>query len=282
MNEESRGDVVNVRELFITAWRYKWLLLALPVVVAVLAAVWVSMVLRPMWEASAVLEVGHIGQGQGQGQGLVEPVTNVMTRIMLPSFAKGVLNNADIKSGELELDVARAFYGTLKVTQVKGAELIEIKLKGPSPEIAKNLIQGAIVNLQKVHSEMMAASIERNTKQLQILTADIQKVSAEIELLKNKLLVSHNWNAFDATLSATVWQGKSSELRSMIQSKLALEEQLSPSRTYTTRVVDEIYVSEEPVSPNKRLIIGLAMLLGLFGAVVIAFAHNAITSKSPQ
>jgi LPS O-antigen subunit length determinant protein (WzzB/FepE family) len=127
---------------------------------------------------------------------------------------------------------------------------------------------------------MMAVTIERNKKQLQILTEDIQKASVETELLRKKLLASHNWNAFDATLSATLLKDKSTELRDMIQRKLALEEQISPSRSYTTRVVDEIYISEKPVSPNKPLIIGLAVLMGLLGALVFAFVHNAITKKA--
>lgn len=272
MNEENRSDGVDLIELFNVLRRYKWLLLALPFVAAILAALWASIVLRPSWEASATLEIGRVA---GQS---AEPAVNVVTRMMLPSFGKGALNYAGIKSEEL--DVARGFYGTLKVTQTKGAELIEVKLRGPSAKMAKNLLQGAIINLQKVHSEMMSASIERNKKQLQILTEDIQKVSAETELLRKKLLVTHDWNAFDATLSATLLKDKSNESRSMIQAKLALEEQLSPSRTYTARVIDEIYVSDGPVSPNKRLIVGLAILFGLFGAIVFAFAHNAITSKA--
>ena len=278
MNEENRDDGINVRELFIAAWRYKLLLLTLPVIAAVLASVWVSMALRPTWEASAVIEIGRVGQVQG-GAVPAESVSSAIARISQPSFVKGALNNADIKSKEL-LNEARVFYGTLKVTQIKGAELIEIKLRGPSPEMAKVLIWGALVNLQKMHSKLMVSSIERNENQLKMLTADIQKVSAEIEVLKNKLLASHNWNAFDATLSASILHNKTLDLRTMMGTKLALDEQLSPSRTYSTRLIDEIYVSEGPVSPNKRLIVMVAMLLGLVGALLIAFAHHTMTAKS--
>lgn len=282
MNEENRSDGVDLIALFNVLRRYKWLLLALPFVAAILAALWVSIVLRPTWEASVILEIGHMGRERGEKDDLliVEPIANVVARMSLPSFAKGAIKFADIKPDEI--GVARGGLSTLKVAQLKGAVLLDVKLRAPSAEMAKNLIQAVIVNLQKVHSEMMAVSIEKNKKQLQILTEDIQKVRTETELLRKKLLASHDWNAFDATLSATLLKDKSNELRSMIQSKLALEELLSPSRTYTTRVVDEIYVSDDPVSPNKSLIVKLAMLLGLLGAVVFAFAHNAITSKSSQ
>jgi uncharacterized protein involved in exopolysaccharide biosynthesis len=64
----------------------------------------------------------------------------------------------------------------------------------------------------------------------------------------------------------------------MIQRKLMLEEQLSPLHTYTTKVVEEIFISDGPVSPKKPLLIGLAVLLGLLGAVFIAFVHNSVVA----
>lgn len=274
MSEDNRSDEVSLLELFNVLARYKKLIFWLPILGAISAAIFASYILHPTWEASAVLEVGKVNQA------LVEPVSNVMTRLMLPSFAKGAINSSGIKTDEL--NAMKGFYKTIKVTQVKGTELVEVKLRGPSAEKVNDIIQSIIANLQKMHTEMMAASIEKNKKQLQVLAEDIKKASIETDLLRKKLLATHNWNAFDATLSATILKDKSAELREMIQRKLALEEQLTTSRTYTTRVVDEVYVSEGPVSPNRPLIIGLAVLLGLFGAIVFAFAHNAIASKSEK
>ncbi len=278
MNEEKRGDEISLLELFNVLRCYKGLLLGLPLVGAVLAALLVFFVLSPTWQATATLEVGHVGQLGPTAPTLVEPVLNVVTRMMLPSFGKSAIKYAGIPSDEQE--TMQGFYGTLNVTQIKTAELVEVSLRGPSAEMANKLMQGAIVNLQNVHSEMMAVSIERYQKQLQILTEDIHKSTVETELLRQKLLANHSWNDFDATLAATLLQNKSNDLRDMIQRKLALEELLSPSRSYTTRVVGEIYVSGNPVSPKKPLIFGLAILLGLFGAVVIAFGRNVISAKS--
>ncbi len=283
MGEDNRSDEVSLLELFNVLARYKKLIFGLPILGAISAAVFASYILHPTWEASAVLEVGKVGQASQASQAsqaLVEPVSNVVTRMMLPSFAKGAINNTGIKTDEL--NAMRGFYKTLKVNQIKGTELVEIKLRGPSAEKANDIIQSVIANLQKTHTEMMVASVENNKKQLQILAEDIKKVGIEADLLRKKLLATHNWNAFDAALSATILKDKSAELREMIKRKLALEEQLTPLHTYTTRVVDEVYVSEGPVSPNRPLIIGLAVLLGLFGAIVFAFAHNAIASKSEK
>lgn len=277
MNEEVHSDEVSVADIFNMARRYKWLLLGLPLAGAVVAALWVSFVLHPVWEASAVIEIGRAA-GQGQpGQQFVEPIPNVVARMRLPTFAVGAVNFSGIKPDELNDGLW--FYRSAKVSQVKGADLIEITLRAPSGEMAKNLIQGGVAYLQKTHNEIMSVSIEKYKKELLMLNEDIKKLHAEANLLNNKLLATHNWNAFDATLSASILQNKSTELRAMIQRKSLLEERISPSFEYTTRVVDNISVSDGPVSPNKPLIIEVAMLLGLLGAVVVAFAHYVITAK---
>ncbi len=271
MNEEKGGDQLSLLDVYNVARHYKWWLLASPLVAGVLAGFIVSYVLQPAWEGSAVLEMGRIGTVS------VEPSVNVMTRMMLPSFAEGVLRDAGIKPGDLN-----AYKGTLTVSKVKEADLLAVVVRAPSAEMAKNQLQSSIAYLQKVHSEMMAASIDTNNKTLLNIAQNIKNTSADVELLRKKLLISHDWNTFDAVLAANVLKDKSAELRAFIQQKLGLEEQMGPTRTYTTRVVGDIYVSEGPVSPNKRLIIGLAVLLGLFGALVIVFVHNAIVSQSSR
>jgi uncharacterized protein involved in exopolysaccharide biosynthesis len=272
MSESKHSDELSLWDLFNILLKYKKLILGLPVIGAVLAYFLVFVIFQPVWEASATLEVGRVGGA------VAEPVVNVVTRIMLPSFAKGVESSGEIKPEELKL--ASGYLKTIKATQIKGSELIELKLMASSPELARSLIKGSIVNLQRMQSEIMEVTIKRNKKQLELLTVELQEGKAETKLLYNKLFASHNWNSFDANLTATVLQNKTLDLRNMTQSKLALEEQLSPSRTYPARVVDDIYISENPVSPKKVLIIGLAILLGLFAGVVVALVHNSFSTKS--
>jgi capsular polysaccharide biosynthesis protein len=272
MSENKNSDVLSLWALFNILLKYKKLIFGLPVIGALLASLLVFVVLQPVWEASATLEVGRVGGA------VAEPVVNVVTRIMLPSFAKGVENSGVINPEELKL--ASGYLKTIKAIQIKGSDLIELKLSAPSPEMARSLIKGSIVNLQRMQSEIMEVTIERNKKQLDLLTAEMKEGKADTKLLYNKLFASHNWNSFEANLTATVLQNKTTDLRNMTQAKLALEEQLSPSRTYPARVVDDIYISESPVSPKKGLIIGLAILLGLFAGLVVALVHNSFSTKS--
>ena len=253
--------------------RYKRLLWILPLLSTTLGAVGAYLI-PPKWEVSAVLEMG---QAVGKP---VETSANALTRMTHPSFKTGTLKL--FAGSPAEIGLAWDEYRTLKVSQVKGTELLEVELQSKSPERGASLVQNVIQNVRNIHSEMLAVSLERNAKQIQLLDQDIASAEVELNQLKKKLAASHSWNSFDATLSATVLQNKSVDIREMKNRRLLLEEQISPSRTYTTKVVGDIFVSEEPVSPNKIKIILLALMLGLGSAVAIAFMHNAFTNKSAQ
>ncbi|MHB1116101.1 Wzz/FepE/Etk N-terminal domain-containing protein [Sideroxydans sp.] len=280
MSENNRDGETSLADIYKILVRYKKLIVGLPVLGAVVASLFSFAILHPTWEASAVLEVGKIGQAAQTPPLLVEPPSTVVTRILSPSFVRGVIKRAGAKADELY--ALKEFYKTIKATQIKGSELIEIKLRGPSAEKAEDIILSVIGSLQQTHAEMMTSSVEKNKKELQQLVENIASASLEVELLKKKLLAAHNWNTFDATLAATLLNNKTVDLRNLVQRKLNLEEQLAPSRTYTTRVIGEVYISEGAVSPNKILIISIAVLLGLFGAIVFALVHNAIVSTTKQ
>lgn len=252
--------------------RYKLLLWVLPLLSIALGVAVAYFVIPSKWEATAVLEVGQVA---GQP---VESSSNAVVRMLHPSFSIGTLKGS---SGSLaEFDLARSEYKTLKVSQAKGTQLLEVTLRSKSPNKARDLMQMAISHLQKLHSEMQAVTIDLNIKQIHLLDKEIQAATDELSLLKKRLTESHNWNSFDATLSATVLQNKAIDIREMTQKRMLLEEQISPTRTYTTKVVGDIYVSEDPVSPNKVLIIAFALILGLGGGVVLAFVHHAYFNKS--
>lgn len=276
MNEEKSGGEVSLLELFMVALRYKWWILASTLVSAILAALFVSYVLHPVWEGAAILEVGLASRKER-----VEPSANVVARMMQSSFSEGVLKDSGFNPKELKIDPNR-FVGSLKASKIKDTELIEVTVRAPSQAMAFDQLQASIKYLQKVHHKMMEDTVTSQRKTLEKVTRDIQNTQAEEALLKRRLLAARDWSAFDATMVGVVLKDKSAALSAMIDRKLLLEEQMGPENTFTTRVVGDIAVSDGPVSPNKRLIIGLAILLGLLAGVLVAFIHNAITAQASR
>lgn len=277
-------------ELWDAIKRYKHVIFAAPLICGIAAYVLVTFIMAPQWEASAIIQVGQVGQvgqiGQVVADGtfgsiapkLVEPIANVVVRMQNSSFALDVLKQTNFNSDELSTATG-IFKNSIKVEKAKDSELVEFKLKGYSPEMARTLAINSVSYLQKIHDEMMSPGLVRIKTQIQIANEDMQALRRETDSLSKKLQDKHDWNSYNATLAATVLQDKSNQLRGLTQRKLLLTEQLSPSVTFSTHTVGDISISDAPVSPKKPLIISLAILIGLLGGIFIAFMHNAV-SKS--
>ena len=121
---------------------------------------------------------------------------------------------------------------------------------------------------------------ERHTEEKKI--KNIASLKNESDNLKKRLLGKHDWSSYDATLSATVLLGKETQLRELEQKKLFLSEQINPSQTFNTKIIGDVSVTGGPVSPRKFFIIGIAILLGIFGGLLVAFVHNAISNVKEQ
>lgn len=269
--EERQSNELEFADIFAVIKRYKRLIWAAPAIAGIAAFI-VASFMKPVWEASTVLQVGRVAHA-------IEPTPNVVSRMTHPSFIPGALSQAGIKPDELPL-VESVYKGSLKVMQVKDTELINVYLRACSSETARNLVQGSVTQLQAIHKEMMSADVARLKAQAQDTGNEIQRIKAEIELLEKRLQRlpgDNNRNSYDAILAATILQNKTNELRGLMDSKWLLDEQLGPTQTFTTRMIGDVYVSKEPVSPNKPLIIGLAVLIGLLGGIFIAFAHNSVS-----
>ncbi|MFH2135450.1 MAG: Wzz/FepE/Etk N-terminal domain-containing protein [Pseudomonadota bacterium] len=277
MAQIEQNDDMGLVDMWATIRRYKLLILISPTLGAVAAYIFVAFMVAPTWEASAILQVGQVGQ-VGQASKQVEPIPNVLSRMTQPSFAVKALEESNLNSDERR--AAEVIYkSTLKVTKVTDADLVEFKLRGYSVEMARSLAEGTISYVQKLHEEMMSAGVTRIKAQIKAVDEDLKLIQEEADFLKRKLQGNHDWSSYNATLAATVLQDKGNQLRSLTQTKLFLTEQLSPTVTFTTRVVGDLTVSGGPVSPKKLQIIGLAILLGLFGGLFVAFVHNAIAKS---
>jgi|GEM_PF-1379169 len=257
------GGLVNMLNTF---KKYKGLILLAPIFAAIAASLVVSQ-MPPVWEASSLIQVGQVGT-------VVEPSSRTVARVQNPSFIFGVFGqgkNMDEESPEFSL-----YKASFKARQLPNTDLIELKLKAYSKESGKKLILVTVNQLRAVHDEMMRPSVDRLEQELAEVKKGIQEGQSILNNLRERL-ISSGPGATGSVLYAMLMQQKMSEIQLFAQRKLALEEQLHPARTFPTKLVGEIYVSKKPVSPKKGLIVSLAVLLVLFGAVLAAFMHNSMT-----
>ena len=149
-------------------------------------------------------------------------------------------------------------------------------MRAYSPEMAKLLAEQSVAYLQSVHSDLMQSGIIRIKGQIKEVDADLAKLNIDNDIYLKQLQANHNWDSYNAALSAFIMKDKSSELRDLKDRRLMLIEQLSSSQTFNTKVLGGIVVVEDAVFPQKGLIISLAALAGLLMALFYVFFKSAI------
>ena len=280
MQQQEQKQTEQTEELsFLDVWlvikRYSRQIILVAIFAALAASIVIFLVIKPKWEASAVLQVAQV-----DGK-LVEPISQVVSRIKHDSFRSALFEQIKINDNKNIKKIKRLYKESLSVNKPKDADIVEIRLKGYSPEQAQLLLEDSVVYLQKEHSKLMDASIIRIQGEVKNTAKDIQDLKTESEYLKRQLEAKRDWNSYNATLGAVVMQNKTDALRALAQKKLELDEKLSPSLTFTTKVIGAISVSEEPAFPLQNVfqqlsIVLLGVLLGLFSGIVYALLANSV------
>lgn len=283
-NDMMQGGEINLFDLW-EKLRDGWKVLAAWLVLGVAGAVAGIMLIPPKYEAVAVVQIGLIGspgkETQGANSVAVEPPSQAVERMKAPAFQIKAAKAADDQAW-LE-NISRAGVGgtdDLRLQVIKGTvaqgqtPLIELRVTGGTPEVAKKKAEVSIVRLASLHEEMAAQPLA--------------KMNSELKLLREKLAVSESESVKLSKMASTVG-GLEERLSPMAlmnnvrvvkdvelrQSIIALEMALSTPATQPTKALEEIYVSARPVAPKKSLLLALGTLGGLLAGVLWVFVADA-------
>lgn len=225
-----------------------------------------------------MVQIGQVGQPDvGQVTSLIEPPTRAVERLKLRPFRDGVLASIEIRTSDDE-PRARLYRDSMQVRQLPNTDLIELKVRGYSPEEARKLAEATISRLQEIHGRLALPSIERLRSQLDTITRELKRAQAERETLLSNTQLRQEigpGNRFaENVLLGNILATRDAEIRDLQQRRLTLEERLTPSRTYPTSLVEEIFVPERPASPRLVLTVSLAIAGGLAAGMLIALVFQ--------
>ena len=275
--EHFEQDEFSLRDLWrILISQRRWLL-GLPFVCVLLAAVGVF-IAKPKWEATAVIQIGQVGQsGVGQGSQLIELPLRAIERMKMKSFEDDVLTALKIPV-EVDDPVAKLFRSTLSLKALGGTDLIQVKVRAVSRDQAQTWASAVVDRLREVHERLALPTIDRLRKQQSELKKQMQIIEEERKNLLTIVSKSSETSG-DSRFSANLLLSnlllqKNAELRDFEMRRLAADEQLTSVRTYPTSLIDRIYVPEKPASPKKLLIVMLSAVLGLILGIIVAFMRN--------
>jgi capsular polysaccharide biosynthesis protein len=275
--ERFERDDFSLKDLWHVLISQKKWLIGLPFICVFLAVVGVFLS-KPKWEATAVIQIGQVGQsGVGQGSQLIEPPVRAIERMKMKSFEDDVLTRLKISSEEGN-PMASLFRSTLALKALGTTDLIQVKIRAHSREQAQSWANAVVDRLKDVHERLAQPTIDRLRKQ----QAELKKQMLIIEEERSSLLrivSKSSETSGDSRFSANLLLSnlllqKNAELRDFEMRRLAADEQLTSVRTYPTSLIDRIYVPEKPASPKKLLVVILAAVLGFILGVIVALLRN--------
>jgi LPS O-antigen subunit length determinant protein (WzzB/FepE family) len=277
---------ISLRELWQLLIQYKVLVLGVPLLFT-LAAFAITSVLKPQWEAVAVLQIGKVVQRGMTGENglviwnreLIEPANQVIERMKLDQFQDDVLNSSTTFFRKEPLE--RLYHDSIKASALS-QNLIEIKIRGYSKQEARDVTEATVDMLRKIHSDLTRPHVQRLNLELKQIKQQIENIrSRQSHLLKaglNSMDSAGDQQLKQILISAVISQ-QDRELGILEQTRTSYEEQLGVLSSYPTTLVADVYVNEIPVAPKKVLIIATMGLSGLFFAFLITFFINAINTK---
>jgi len=283
MNERSGSDVgrlesgsgMTVRDL-IALLSARKAMIGLCALAGLAVSLAVVLLVPAQWEAMAVVRLGQVGHVQADsGQSLLESPARALERLKLRPFQDAVLNRLQIPSDDSDRR-ARLYRASLKPKVIPNADLIEIRVRGPSREDALAWAAATIEYLSEVHGRLAEASLRRLKVQLQNAQKALERAEAERTRLLEQAPARQRGddpNDFaEQVLRANLIASKDAEIARLRDATVLLEEQLSPSWTYPTAALESVTVPERAAFPNPWLLIPLATLAGLIIGMLLAIA----------
>ncbi len=275
--EHFEQDEISVRDLWRILINQKKWVIGIPILCVLLATVGLSMA-KPKWEATAVIQIGQVGQsGVGQGSQLIEPPIRAIERIKMKTFEDDVLTalKIPVEAGD---PIAALFRSTLSPKALGTTDLIQVKVRASSRDQAQTWANAVVDRLRDVHEKLTQPTVDRLRKQ----QADFKKQMQLIEEERSNLLQtvsktserSGDGRFSTNLLLSNLLLQKNAELRDFEMRRLAVDDQLTSIRAFPTALVDRIYVPENPASPKKLLVVMLAAVLGLISGIAVAFIRN--------
>lgn len=252
----------------------------------------IAFLLPAQWEARALVRVGQLGNvvnvvnvvnvgNVGNVGSPIEPPSQLVDRIKSTSFQSDVLNRLGLPTQDHDVN-AKMFRATFKA-KLEKSELISLVLRGASPSIVKLQMSAAINELKETHGKMSAPTINRLQEELAMINLELKTISVESERLRKYLDVAglqSDKSFSQAALVSSLLLAREGELRDFNERKGALEEKLSPERTFPTDVLGGIEVSSEPVFLKKFLFIVAGLFIGFLLGVFLSVLRVSYSRRN--
>ncbi len=226
------------------------------------------------YQASAQIQMAQISAANNNninplGVNIEEPAL-LIARLSSPtSYTAEITKACGIDSAK---DAQAILSKSVKLTIPKGvANVVDLKFIGTSPEASINCVQ-AVFNLIKTTQALIIKPYIEEAK-ARLLDNQERLTKAQDLVMK----ADKSGSAMGAAYLST-----RDEIRFLLDESAALKNVVASNDSRATRLVAPIYVSNNPIAPQKRNILLGGLFSGLFLGLLIAFGRQIILNLKAQ
>jgi len=265
---------INVNYLLKSLFEYKLLFLTITLSLTLFTSFYVNTI-EPIYKSEGLLKIGFYHElNASDGRFLTKPLDSASDLSSKLSFIFHRQNNGKgwIETIQVEND-----------DRSNEQEYVRIESRGISPEESSNAIENLIDYVQTQHSIKLNRKRELLKITLEIINAELEAIGVkQNNILSDK--VSYEQDEFSTlfnNIKLLTLMDKDldiSYISEQMRKKQVIENFLSYEDGFNSSLVSEIYTPQNPISPNKILIITLSFLIGIVLSIGTIFTIKLLPS----
>lgn len=262
-------DTIDLSQIIAFIGR-NWVRFGISVVLALICGAALFVYLPSRWTAAATVEVGQMPVGAtvaGLTVGLIEPPPQAAARLQQRELINTALTSLHVPTDQIDNSRAKLIRHTLKPSVVKNTNFIQIGVEGYSPQNAHDNLVAAVNSLIDAHNKLMSPIVDRMKLRLEDNTRQLADEHAELLNLKATVQEARKPTAKTEfaphVIAVAELADREIQISKIKAERVVMEDVLTSSRTYPTRVINAVYVEPNPSFPKLPLFLAVAAILGL-------------------
>lgn len=252
---------IDLREYIMLLWDNKFFIVGLTVLAIIIAFLASNFFMAPSYETKARIQLSNY-------EGLYSEPDTAVQLLSSTGLMQNVMSDLGVEMSAANLN--SYINSNLTVSQIGDTSIISITVKNNEPQLTLNIAEGIINNFKSDSNQYFQDKIEKDKEYIADLKADLEDINSSLE--SNQELIDESRNSGDLeTISLLIQENSSlqNSRRSLRREIEAKESELL--NFYSLEILDAPYMPENQVSPNTKLNVAIAAVLGLMLAVFIVF-----------
>jgi len=278
-------DEIDLVQLVLILLKRKWMIVAVTVLLTVSAA-GITMLLPKIYAVSTILEPARDAKGKQ-----VESPQTIRENIISGTYNRPIIEKLNLKIED---------FPKFKVTVPKSTTLVKVVVESSEPDRAVSILDALLQNIKnglddkleikkkflqnKLRSkEIIKELLQKQIAQLEKLVVVTEQKIFDTENIRKKSMAGDTSNSMMILLSLNELQNKQVFLNGLYREIAELrqrddraavaisDKQLELIKLKGLSVLKSPEISNKPVKPKKKLIVALALVLGLMAGVMLAF-----------